>query len=322
MSLAVGVDLGGTRLRAALVDPAAEAPTILAEERLEVGTDRTPSQVADLIATAVDRVTRTTEQTIVGVGIGIAAMLRGATGVVANAPNFGWRDVDFRALVRARLGANVDIYNDLKAIAWGEFRLGSGKGAHNLLCVYVGTGIGGGIVTDDYLYYGAGNVAGEIGHTKVVLGPAARPCGCGQHGCIEAYAGGKNLQARVRSELAAGASSSALGLAGGVLEKVHPGHVDEAARAGDPYALALWQEVAPLLGMALANACTLLNPDRLVLGGGTWEGSPLLRELALDTFFRVVNAPVCETLAVVDTALGGIAGMLGAASLIAIPPRT
>ena len=316
MTLAVGVDLGGTRLRAALVDPGAEVPALLVEERLEVGEDRTPARVADLLATAVDRVTKNAPEPIAGVGVGIAAQLRGRTGVVANAPNFGWREVDFRALVRARLGANVDLYNDLKAITWGEGRYGAGKGSQYMLCVYVGTGIGSGICVDGRLDYGAGNLAGEIGHTKVTWGPDARPCGCGKRGCVEAYAGGKNLQARVQSELAAGAKSKALELAGGDIKKVHPGHVDEAARAGDPYARALWAEVAPLLGVALANACTLLNPDRLVMGGGTWEGTPELRRLTMEVFWERINNAHKEWLSVVETSLGGIAGMLGAASLI------
>ena len=322
MTLAVGVDLGGTRLRAALVDTAAEAPSLLAEERLEVGEERTPARVADLMATAVDRVTRNAPDSIAGVGVGIAAQLRGQTGVVANAPNFGWREVDFRSLCRARLGTNVDLYNDLKAITWGEARYGAGKGSDFMLCVYIGTGIGSGIVVDGRLDYGTGNLAGEIGHTKVVWGEGARLCGCGQHGCIEAYAGGKNLQTRVQDELRAGAKSKALELAGGDIKKVHPGHVDEAARAGDPYAVALWAEIAPLLGVSLANACTLLNPERLVLGGGTWEGTPELRRLTMEVFWNRINAAHKEWLTVLETSLGNIAGMLGSASLITLPLAT
>src|SRR5215471_12843014 len=319
MTLAVGVDLGGTRLRAALVDTAAEAPSLLSEERLEVGEERTPARVADLMATAVDRVTRNAPDSIAGVGVGIAAQLRGQTGVVANAPNFGWREVDFRSLCRARLGTNVDLYNDLKAITWGEARYGAGKGSDFMLCVYVGTGIGSGIVVDGRLDYGTGNLAGEIGHTKVVWSADARPCGCGQRGCIEAYAGGKNLQARVQTELAKGAKSKALELAGGDIKKVHPGHVDEAARAGDAYACALWAEIAPLLGVTLANACTLLNPERLVMGGGTWEGTPELQRLTMEVFWERINAAHKEWLTVVETSLGNIAGMLGASSLITLP---
>jgi glucokinase len=257
---------------------------------------------------------------IAGVGVGIAAQLRGMTGVVVNAPNFGWREVDFRGMLRARLGLEVDLYNDLKAISWGEHRYGSGRGARNMLCVYVGTGIGSGIIVEQALYFGAGNLAGEIGHTKVAWGEEARACGCGQRGCIEAYAGGMNLQLRVQQELGAGTQSKALEIAGGELSHVHAGHVDQAARAGDEYAIRLWSEVAPLLGTTLANACTLLNPHRLVMGGGIWEGAPELRRLTLQAFQLQVNVATKETLTVVDTSLGAIAGMLGAASLVSHSP--
>jgi glucokinase len=181
--------------------------------------------------------------------------------------------------------------------------------------VYVGTGVGGGIVVDDRLYIGAGHMAGEIGHTKVVWTADARPCGCGQRGCVEAYAGGKNLQARVQADMRAGKKSAALALAGSI-ERIHVGFVDQAAQQGDAYALALWAEVAPLLGAALANAVTLLNPDRLVLGGGTWDGAPVLRKQVMAAFETIVNAPTRDTLTIVNTSLGDKAGMLGAADLI------
>jgi glucokinase len=313
---AIGVDLGGTNLRAALVDPGSGA--ILAEERADIGTDRSPERVADLLERTVKHVTGRADRPIVGIGIGIAAMLRGSTGVVVNAPNLAWYGVDFRALARARLGPHLDLYNDLNAIAWGEHRFGAGKGARSLLCVYLGTGVGGGIVVEERLYAGAGHVAGEIGHVKVVLGPDARRCGCGQRGCIEAYAGGGNLSRRIHEELSAGASTLALSLAGGDPRAVHPGHLDEAAAAGDPYATRLWAEIGPLIGLVLANAVTLLNPDRLILGGGLWQGAPRLRAIAEETLRAAVNGPARENLTIVETTLGDVAGMLGAASLIAL----
>jgi glucokinase len=316
MRLAIGMDMGGTHIRGALVDTDQQNPTFLAEERVDV-TDHAPSNVVDLVATVVDHVSTAAKAPIAGVGMGIAAMLRGQTGVIANAPNLGWRDVDLRGMLRERLGKPIDLYNDLNAIAWGEHQYGAGRGAHNILCVYIGTGIGGGIVLDDKLYFGAGHQAGEIGHTKVVIGPSARPCGCGQRGCVEAYAGGRNLQMRVRKELAEGQKSRVLDLAGGKIDAVHAGIIDQAARDGDAYAKALWAEVTPFVGLALANAVTLLNPDRLVLGGGFWDGAPEFRRLVLQSFEVEVNASTRETLTITSTALGDTAGMLGSAHLIA-----
>ena len=323
---AIGVDLGGTHCRAALVDLA--EGTTLDEVKLPV-VAREPERVADLVLEAVTRLigdaaARGAARGAAGgehggVGIGFAGMLRGWSGVVANSPNFGWREVDFRALLRARLGSSVELYNDLNAITAGESRYGAGRGTDHMLCVYVGTGVGGGLLLDGTIYAGAGHLAGEIGHTKVI--PGGRPCGCGARGCLEAYVSGRNIAARAQQELGQGAGdgprhSSALGLAG-ELSRLHAGHLDEAARAGDPYARALWAEIAPYLGLVLANAVTLLNPSRVVLGGGVWEGAPELRRLATESYQALVNAPSGEGVQLVSTELGDRAGVLGAAWLIA-----
>lgn len=311
-TVAVGVDLGGTNCRAALVD--VEAGRIL-EEVKEPVTDKAPAQVAELVRATVQRLPGSDGRK--GVGVGFAGMLRGWSGVVANAPNFGWREVNLRALLRERLGTQVELFNDLNAIAYGEQRFGAGRGTADMLCIYIGTGVGGGLILDGRLYIGATHLAGEIGHTKVV--PGGRPCGCGQRGCIEAYVSGRNLALRAHEELsAAGApASAALALAGGDPARVHAGHLDQAARQGDAYASALWGEIAPLLGMVLANAVTLLNPSRLVMGGGVWEGAPELRRRSLAAYQDLVNAASGEPVSVHDTILGDTAGMLGAASLIA-----
>jgi glucokinase len=314
-SLAVGIDLGGTNARAALVD-VAEGRLAGVESKLPVE-DRRPEAVADMLASLERAVDPRGEAC--GVGIGIAAMLRGRTGVVANSPNLGWREVAFGALLRTRLRApRFDLYNDLNAIAYGEATYGGARGVADVLFVFIGTGVGAGIVCDGHLYIGASHLAGELGHTKVVAPSAAgaRLCGCGQRGCLEAYTSGRNLQLRAQEELRAGASSLAIDLAGGV-ERVHAGYLDEAARRGDAYADRLWSEVASYLGIAIANAVTTLNPSRLVMGGGVWQGAPELKRRALAEFEAAVNAPSRDGFSVVDSTLGDAAGVLGAAALVA-----
>lgn len=325
MTLAVGVDLGATNLRAALVDTqprGAEPPRLVHEARAELGAERSPAAVADRLAVAVTDVCRAAgvDAGTSAIGVGVAGMLRGSTGIVANAPNLGWREVDFRGLCRQRLpGRNIELYNDLNAIAFGEFTFGAGRGARDILCVYVGSGVGAGLVAGGRLVEGDSNVSGEIGHVKVVPpGAPGRECGCGARGCIEAYVGGHRLQERARAELGAGARSRAVELAGGRPERVHPGHLDAAAAAGDPYATALLDEVSPLLGLVLANAVTLLNPGRLILGGGVWMGAPELRRRVLAAYRAVVNGPSGEACSVVDAALADEAGILGAACLAAL----
>jgi glucokinase len=311
MNIAVGIDLGGTNARGALVTGGV-AP-LSGEIKLPVE-GREPAQVAALVAEVV---ARTRAPAGAPVGIGFAGMLRGDTGVVANAPNFGWRDVPFQELLEAQLpGRRVGITNDVKAIAFGEFAFGAGRGAADVLVVFMGTGIGGAMISGGRLVRGATHIAGEIGHLKVVTGPAARPCACGARGCVEAYAGGASLTARARDELRAGARSHALDLAGGDAAHVHPGHLDNAARDGDPYAAALWDEIAPHVGLVLANAVTLLNPGRLILGGGVWSGAPELRRRILSNFEGLVNRASRESLTLVDPALGDMAGIIGAASFV------
>jgi len=309
--LAVGVDLGGTNLRAALVDVGTGA--ILAEDKRTHG-DRSPDAIADSLIAAVKTVDP--ERRRVGIGVGVAAMLRGWTGVVIVAPNLGWREVGFRALIESRTGEpheEVELYNDLNAIALGETRYGGAVGARDVLCVYMGTGIGSGLVLDGRLYSGATHLAGEIGHAKVVL-EGGRLCGCGAHGCLEAYASGTNIAKRAHEELQS-MHSLAIELAGSI-DAVHAGHLDEAARRGDRYALGLWDEVSRHAGLALGAAVTLLNPSRLILGGGVLSGAPLLAEQLTARLRLAANAPSLVDFQIVGTTLGDHAGVLGAAAAI------
>jgi glucokinase len=306
MTWAVGVDLGGTNARAALVDTAAKTAAPSEQRWQHQALD--PEAVASSVASVVAELAGPE----VPLGLGIAAMLGGDTGVVVNAPNLGWRDVDFRGLLAARLpGREIRLVNDVGAIALGEGRWGAARGSRAALCVFAGTGIGGGILIEGRLYNGASGVAAEFGHTKVVLGPTARLCGCGQRGCIEAYAGGRMLAERVAADLDAGTQTAAAALAAG--EDVHGGHLDQAARAGDPYALSLWDEIAPLFGQALANAVTLLNPSHLVIGGTVLWGAPFLRERVMASYQALVGVAAGPECRIVQAELGDAAGLLGAA---------
>jgi glucokinase len=306
---AVGVDFGGTNVRAALVD-LERGEFVGADAKLPVH-GKEPEAVAATIAELVRTVDPQSQR--VGVGIGFAGMLRGWTGVVVNAPNFGWREVDFRSVLRQKVGERCELYNDLNAIAYGEARWGGARDVKDVFFCFVGTGVGGGIVFNGHLYIGATHLAGEFGHIKVI--PNGRLCGCGQHGCLEAYVSGANLQARAREDLQK-TRSLALELAGS-LDALHAGHLDAAAARGDRYASELMEHAGMLLGVALANAVCTLNPSRLVMGGGVWEKAEQLRKHSLKWFHDTINRPHLEGFAIVDSTLGERAGVLGAAALIA-----
>ena len=311
----IGIDLGGTNLRAAAFAGEAQVAEVaqLAAHRELVGEPRDPDVVVEKVARVVEQLAP--EGTV---GVGIAAMLRDRRGMVANSPHLRWRDVPFGKLLAARLGERyrLGVYNDVNAIVWGETVAGAARGYRDVLGVYVGTGIGGGIVCDGRLVEGASNCAGEIGHVKVAWGADAAECACGSRGCVEAYVGGSYVQRRILKELAAGARSTAAVVAGG-WEHVTASHVDMAAAEGDEWALALWSELAPLLAVALGNAVALLNPARLVLGGGLLSRCPALLELVVTSMAIATNAPSLEPLTIALAELGDDAGLVGAARLAA-----
>jgi glucokinase len=332
--IAIGIDIGGTNIRMALFrglraaaavaaggehdEELSEATRPVVERREPVGRDRDPGSVVARLADLVGSLLAEAgcADIPVPVGVGFAGMLRGDRGFVVTSPNVGWREVPFGDLLRDKLGSrhHVAVENDANAIAWGEFHMGAGRGAKDVLAVYVGTGIGGGAVVNRTLVTGSG-AAVEIGHVKVVWDDGARRCACGLKGCIEAYAGGELLSRRARAELTGGARSAAVELAGSI-EAVNPGHLDAAAAEGDEYALGLWAEVGPLLGVVLANAVTLFNPQRLILGGGVLSRTPVLREHAIAALQVAVNPPAAETLSIVNALLGDDAGVVGSALLV------
>jgi glucokinase len=345
----VGVDLGGTHMRLALYQgltapgqgdssppPGAAPPVVpVLRKRELVGDARAPDAVAKRLAELVAELIREAgvHDADVAVGVGIAAMLRGYDGMVANAPNLGWRNVAFGPLLHAELdrvlpsfgspsgspsgsprSGRLHLYNDVNAITYGEYAVGAAVGATDVLGVFVGTGIGGGLVAGGRLIAGTSNCAGEIGHFKVVFGDGAPLCGCGLRGCVEAFVGGVHLQQRLRKDLARGVKSAAARLAGDP-SQAHPGHLDMAAAEGDAYALELYAELAPLLAITLGNAVSLLNPGRLVLGGGMLSRMPVFREHVLTALELAANRALLDPLTVVEPLLGDDAGLLGGALL-------
>jgi glucokinase len=317
-ALAMGVDLGGTNARAAVVNR--DSGEIVAAHRQPLR-DRSPEAVVEEIACAVRQSGQAAGMEPVAfghVGVGVAGQCLGRTGVVLNAPNLGWRDVPFGQMLERALGVSVRIANDLSAAAWGERRFGAARGVDDAVLVFVGSGIGSGLILGGRLHDGHRGVAGELGHVKVrPMRPSTpvRLCGCGELGCLEAYASGVNIAARVREELAAGATSSVRDEVHGDLDRVNATVVDLAHARGDPYARALWEEVADLLGNALAAVVTLLNPGVLILGGGVVLGCPELYRLVCTCFHDRVSRSAAVGLGIERAFLGDDAGVIGAALL-------
>jgi glucokinase len=307
---ALGLDLGGTNMRAAVV---AGDGRVRAARRARLGPERTPEAVADALAGQARALLAEAGlglEELGGVGLGVAAQVRGQSGVIAVAPNLGWREVPFGALLGGRLGRPVEVLNDLDAIAWGEVQHGAARGHRDALVVFCGTGIGAGLVLGGRLHAGVLGVAGEIGHLKV-RGADGAPCGCGGRGCLEAYLGGGNLSASLRAQ--AVSWPGLLEAAGGDPAGLHPGCVELLAEQGDGRALSLWAELGEMLGTVLANAATLLNPSAIVLGGTVMEGCPRLRAEVVRVLGERVLAVAGEKLEILEPRLGDDAGIVGAA---------
>jgi glucokinase len=301
------VDLGGTNVRVGIVDSDGRVQ-LQARHRVE---DPAPDRVVALISSGIREVLEQASldpEEVSGVGVGAAAQLRGNSGVVAVSPNLGWREVPLGELLAAALGRPVRVVNDVEAITWGEVCFGSARGHQNALGVYVGTGVGGGLVMDGRLIRGASGVAVEIGHVKVRL-EEGQPCGCGGSGCLEAYLGGANLTRRLQGE--ADRDWPALK----AKEPIHPGVIEELVADSDPRAIELFRELSRDFGGVLAGAVTLLNPSALILDGTVMQGCPTLRRWSLEVMGAQALGVALEALSVFSGELGDQAGVIGAAAL-------
>jgi glucokinase len=308
----LGIDLGGTNARAAVVD---EQGRILASAKVAL-TDRSPAAVVEVIAQATNAALGANGGVRVqGIGVGAAGQIHRDSGVIAVAPNLGWRNVPLATLLSERLGHPVRVVNDLAAAAWGELNAGAGRGATDVYVVFVGSGVGSCVIANTQLVRGAGGVAGELGHTKVI--PNGRRCGCGELGCLEAYAGGHNLMAQALEVMMAGRSPGLMELTEGDPSRLTPLTLERAAEAGDLAAREIHDRAGQMLGMAIANMVTVLNPARLIIGGGVLMHCPGIRRYVVEGVQAFASNTSREGLLIAEAELGDDSGIIGAAMLAA-----
>lgn len=310
MVLSIGVDIGGTKIAAGVVD---EDGGIVAH-LLRPTPASDAERVAETIAEVVGELAEGRE--IGAVGLGAAGFVDETRSVVRFAPNLAWREEPLRKKVSDLVGLPVVVENDANAMAWGEARFGAGRGETHLVCVTVGTGIGGGIVIGGSLYRGRWGMGAELGHMQVV--PEGRLCGCGNLGCWEQYASGKALvvEARQIAEADPGRAATLLEMAGGAPDRIDGPMVTEAARRKDPAALAAFSAMADWLAQGLDDLAAVLDPGCLVLGGGVSDAADLWLDQVRETFARNLTGRGHRPRADIRLAeLGPIAGVVGAADL-------
>jgi glucokinase len=306
----IGIDIGGSNARVALVDGA----RIVAARQLETGRQRSPDDICTAIADAAHSLVEENTARVAGAGVGVAGQVDPTNGLVHYAPNLDWHDVPIRDRLSHALDLPVAVLNDVQAAAFGEYRYGAARGADDTVALFVGTGVGGGIIMGGELMRGCNGSAGEIGHIPIELSGAE--CRCGRHGCLEAYVGGWAIARRVREAVDARPGEAAFlkELAGGSADTLSAEILAQAATTGDPLALEIVGEIAYLLGVGLAAIANAFNPCLIVLGGAVIEGTPKLMEVAEDVARKRALPGAVRSLRVRRAELNSFAGTIGAAA--------
>jgi len=267
---AIGIDIGGTKIAAALVD---EFGTIIRSDRRPT-TASDPRGIEDAV---VEMITGLAEgEEVVAAGIAAAGFIDAAQSVVYYGPNVNWRHEPLRATLEARLDMPILIENDANAAGWAEFCFGAGQMYSDMVMLTIGTGVGGAIISENRLFRGGFGCAAELGHLRIV--PNGRSCGCGAQGCIEQYGSGRALL-RIANELAdAGGIGQGLAAARKGKGKLTGKDVGRLIQDGDNGALAALRQLGSSLGQACASLAAVLDPQIFVFGGGVADAGDLLLE--------------------------------------------
>ena len=310
MSLAIGVDVGGTKVGAGVVDP--EGKIVEKVKRLTPAASpaMTEQVIVEVVTELRDR------YPVDAVGIGAAGFVDETRSTVLFAPNLAWRNEPLKKQVQERVGLPVLVENDANAAAWAEVVLGAARGHRDAVLISVGTGIGAGFVLGGELYRGGFGVAGEPGHYRVV--PDGRLCGCGNRGCWEQYASGSALVAEARefARRSPDAAVRLLQLGGGVPEGIGGPQVTAAATEGDAGARRCFDIVGRWLGEGLADLAAILDPGCFIIGGGVSDAGELLLRPARAAFASGLTGRFYRPFAQIRRAeLGADAGLIGAADL-------
>ncbi|CDE99796.1 MAG TPA: ROK family protein [Cyanobacteria bacterium UBA10660] len=316
MAKRIGIDVGGTNVKIALVDDNGKiiysnsVPTY-AKMGYEYTVNNIKQAIKDLM-----KETNTTPSDIEGIGFDFPGQVDCKTGVVKLAPNIpGWVNVPIAQMIEDEFHIPTRIDNDVRCAALGELKFGAGRGCENFICITVGTGIGSGIVINGKVVRGATNAAGELGHIKLQMngGPI---CGCGDTGCLEAFASGPAIVAMAQEYIKGGKSTKFREMAAVEGGEITPYMVAKAAEEGDPVAKRIFEIVGEYIGIGLTSVINLLNPERVIIGGGVAESGELLLGPIRKTIKERAMVVAGNAVEIVPAQLGNSAGVIGASMLI------
>ncbi len=296
-SYTIGIDVGGTNIKLGLVDSRGKikSKASLATE----GFIAEKSHLIQALCRSVSRVirrNRLTRRQIRGIGVGVPGLVNFRKGEVRFLTNIpGWKNVPLKRILEDRLHLPVLVDNDVNLMALAEWRYGAGKGAGNVVCLTLGTGVGGGLIINDELYRGEGDSAGELGH--IPLNENGRFCNCGGRGCLETYIGKKALLEKAEK----------MGMKKGItLEEI-----TRRARARQKKAMRFWEETGRILGNGLVAVVNLLNPQKIIVGGGISNAYPHISPAVKDVLKKCAMAEPASMVQIVKARLGNEAGVIG-----------
>ena len=308
-SLIIGIDLGGTNIKGALLD---RAGNILAKDRTATLANAGPEAVAgrisrlirDLQALAVAR-----GQKVTGIGLGVPGQLDPQNGIVVFSPNLRWHQVPIVDYLRHNTPLPIFIENDGNVAALGEQWRGAGRGSENMVMITIGTGIGGGLIINGRLYKGTNGSAGEVGH--MVIDPNGPMCGCGRRGCLETLTSASAMVRMAREAIDRGLVTDL-----SRPENLEAKDIVRSGQAGDGVAAEIIDRAAYYLGIGLGNLINLFNPDTIVVGGGVSKAGAILFDPMRRTALAWALKAPAGVVKIVPATLGNDAGCIGAAVLV------
>ena len=300
-NVVIGVDVGGTNIKIGLVD---EQGRIAA--RVHLPTQRCAHSKEGLTRAIVQecqslaKIRRLDASQILGVGIGLPGLVNTQKGVVYSLTNIpGWKNVPLKKIIESRLKIPVFIDNDVNVMTLAEWKYGAGRGMKNMICITIGTGLGGGLIINDTLYRGEGFAAGELGH--VPLNEKGQKCNCGGWGCLETYAGNRYLDVQARK----------------IFKKdITLENVTRQANQGSHQAIAFWQEVGEHVGNGLTGVVNVLNPSCIVIGGGIAQAHRHMFKVIQETIKKRAMHVQGKMVRIFKSKLGSDAGVIGARVLV------
>jgi glucokinase len=305
----IGVDLGGTNLRTAILSP--DGSILDRHKEATHAADGWETVVARLIENIKRQRAVAVQQgfDVAAIGVGAPGVIQADKGIVVKSPNFpDWNNLPLKDQLEKALGTPVFLENDANAAALGEQWRGAGRGIRSMILLTLGTGVGGGIILDNKIWHGADGMAGEIGHMTLI--PDGRPCTCGNTGCLEMYSSARGI---VQSFLEA-QGKEANGISDG-LKQISSEQVYEAAGAGNEIAVRVMKDMGRMLGIGIASLINIFNPERIVVGGGVKDAWPLFIGSTREEIMKRAFAVPAQRTEIVPSQLGDDAGMVGAAAV-------